>query len=79
MTHLMEVSTQFFEDIFTGVKSYALVKNERPYKDGDDMFLQEIENKEFTSRELKLKINLVETAAAGLKSDYCILSFKLIS
>jgi hypothetical protein len=78
MTHLMEVSSTFFEEVKNGTKNFVLVKYERPYEDGDKLVLQEVgEDKKHTKSELALKIKVVEKATTGLKSDYCILSFEI--
>lgn len=78
MTHLMEVSSDFFEEVKNGTKNFTLVKYERPYEDGDKLVIQELDaNKKHTRSELTLKIKVVEKATTGLKSDYCILSFEI--
>jgi|TARA_R110002126_G_scaffold214988_1_gene361154 hypothetical protein len=76
MTHLMEVAPDYFKQVENVVKNYILVKNVRPYDHGDTLVLQDATN---TKSELLLTITSVDKNVNGLKSDYCILSFKLIS
>jgi hypothetical protein len=76
MTHLMEVAPDYFKQVENVVKNYILVKNVRPYDHGDTLVLQDASN---TKNELLLTIISVDKNVNGLKSDYCILSFKLIS
>ena len=76
MTHLMEVAPDYFKQVENVVKNYILVKNVRPYDHGDTLVLQDATN---TKSELLLTITSVDKNVNGLKSDYCILSFKFIS
>lgn len=76
MTHLMEVAPDYFKQVENVVKNYILVKNVRPYDHGDTLVLQDASN---AKNELLLTIMSVDKNVNGLKSDYCILSFKLIS
>lgn len=76
MTHLMEVAPDYFKQIENNVKNYILVKNVRPYDHGDTLVLQDASN---TKNELLMTIMSVDKNVNGLKSDYCILSLKLIS
>ncbi len=72
----MEVAPDYFKQVENVVKNYILVKNVRPYDHGDTLVLQDATN---TKSELLLTITSVDKNVNGLKSDYCILSFKLIS
>ena len=72
----MEVAPDYFKQVENVVKNYILVKNVRPYDHGDTLVLQDATN---TKSELLLTITSVDKNVNGLKSDYCILSFKFIS
>lgn len=72
MTHLMEVSSELFTEALNGNKRFIIVKNERPYINGDTLVLQV----SGWSDELLYKINSVDSSSNGLKSGYCILSFE---
>jgi SOS-response transcriptional repressor LexA len=74
MTHLMEVSSELFTEALNGNKRYIIVKNERPYANGDALVLQVAGS----SDELIYKVSSVDSSSNGLKSGYCIISFEPI-
>lgn len=81
MTHLFEVPKETFDLIRSGDKNFILTKRDRPYKKGDELIVQEIDEidgeNRLTSDELTFKITLVENGE-GLKTNYCIIAINLI-
>lgn len=81
MTHLFEVPKETFDLIRSGDKNFILTKRDRPYKKGDELIVQEIDEidgeNRLTSDELTFKITLVENGE-GLKANYCIIAINLI-
>jgi ASC-1-like (ASCH) protein len=74
MTHLFNFSKEYFQLIKSGEKNFILTKRDRPYKNGDEIVIQEIdEGFGLTSDELRFKITLVENGE-GIKSNYCIIA-----
>jgi ParB family chromosome partitioning protein len=61
-----------------GIKNFELRKNDRDYKVGDYIILQEIDNGTYTNRELpKIKIKyILHGGDFGLKKNYCILGLE---
>jgi ASC-1-like (ASCH) protein len=79
MTHLFQFTKEYFELIKSGEKNFILTKRDRPYKNGDEIVVQEIDNSfGLTSDELRLKITLIENGE-GLKTNYCIIAVHLIN
>lgn len=68
----MEVSSELFAEAFNGNKRFIIVKNERPYNNGDTLVLQVPGSLD----ELQYKLNSVDSTSIGLKSGYCILLFE---
>jgi hypothetical protein len=78
MTHLFQFTKEYFELIKNKEKSFILTKRDRPYKNGDELIVQEIDNVfGLTSDELKLKIIYIENSE-GLKPSYCVIGFTII-
>lgn len=68
----MEVSSELFTEALHGNKRFIIVKNERPYNNGDTLVLQVPGSLD----ELQYKLNSVDSTSMGLKSGYCILLFE---
>ena len=76
MTHLFNFSKEYFESIMHGERNFILTKRDRPYKVGDEIVIQEQDEKlNLTSDELRYRINFIDNGD-GLKSNYCIIGFK---
>lgn len=68
----MEVSSELFTEALNGSKRFIIVKNERPYSNGDTLVFQVAGSLD----ELQYKIGSVDFSSNGLKSGYCILLFE---
>jgi len=76
MTHALKTWPEFFEQVVRGLKSFELRKNDRDYKLGDDILLQEYDQKvgKFTGNEWKGEITYVfDNESFGLKKGYILL------
>mgnify|MGYP000122885120 FL=1 len=79
MTHALKTWPEFYEQVEKGLKSFELRKNDRNYKLGDDLILQEYnpEKKEYTGKEWKGTISYVfDNEAFGLKKGFILLGIK---
>lgn len=76
-THKLKILPKYFESILDGTKNFELRKNDRDYKVGDDLILEEYDNGAYTGRKAYRKITYVFTGGEyGLDKDYVILSLK---
>lgn len=77
MTHALKTLPDFFEAVQAGDKFAEVRKNDRDFKRGDKMLLQEYfpETKRYSGRELELVITNVVTDIQGLNKQYCLISF----
>lgn len=79
MTHALKTWPQYWDDISKGVKTFELRKDDRPYKVGDGLILQEYAvNGGYTGNEIKKTITYIlrDCPGFGLKEGYCIIGFK---
>lgn len=77
MIHSLKLSKKYFDDLQNGVKTFEVRKNDRGYKIGDTLILNEIdENNKYTGRVIKAKITYF-FSLFGLATGYCVLGVKL--
>ena len=85
--HRLKSWPQFFRDINAGVRTHELRKNDRNFRVGDCLILQEYdpEKMEYTGHELTAEITSMTSFAQpcavsgeALNSDFCILSIRLV-
>ena len=77
MLHALKTIQPYFSEVKSGKKNFELRKFDRPYKEGDDIVLQEWDNdkQEYTGDEVKAVITYIlkDVPKYGLKDGYCIL------
>lgn len=80
MLHALKTIQPYFNQVKSGDKNFELRKFDRPYKQGDEIVLQEwdADKCEYTGEEIKFTIGyvLVNVPKFGLKDGYCILGLK---
>ena len=77
MTHNLKILKPYFEAVAAGDKTFELRKDDRPYKIGDTLVLNEIgAGNEPTGRTIKKKVGYIlrNCPEYGLDNGYCILS-----
>lgn len=76
-THELKILPKYFKPILDGTKNFELRKNDRDYKVGDDLLLQEYAHGMYTGRKVHKRITYIfEGGEYGLDKDYVILSLK---
>lgn len=76
VVHKLKIKTQYFEDVKNGRKTFELRKNDRDFKVGDTLLLEEY-NGGYTGRFIKVIITyLLKGGNYGLDKDYVILGIK---
>lgn len=79
MTHALKTWPEFFQKVKSGIKSFELRKNDRDFKLGDSLLLQEYnpETKKYTGEEWEGEITYVfSDEAFGLKKGYILLGIQ---
>jgi hypothetical protein len=72
-THYLKVLPEFFEAILKGDKTFEVRKNDRDYKRGDLLYLQEWDG-EFTGRKIIVSIPYILDDRRFVKKGYIIMS-----
>lgn len=77
-THELKILPKYFNDVWDGVKTFELRKDDRDYKVGDYLRLLEFENGNYTGKEVNFKISylLRDCEEYGLKEGFVILGIK---
>ena len=76
-THHLKILPEYFLQVAIGNKTFELRKNDRDFKVGDIIFLEEWDN-EYTGRVLELEITYILSNFKGLEEGYVILSVSFI-
>lgn len=76
--HYLKILPKYFKEVINNNKHFELRKDDRDYRVGDFIILQEYANGEYTGEQtkpIKIKYILRNCPAYGLKSGYCILGW----
>jgi len=76
MIHSLKTWKQYFQQIVDGQKTFEVRKNDRGFKVGDILILDEYDNetKEFTGRSERFKVGFMLQGEFGLPADVCVMS-----
>lgn len=77
-THEVKLATSWWADIVSGKKRFELRKNDRGYKVGDKLLMQEYNNGAFTGRTILADITYMLEEYTGLTEGYAILGIELV-
>lgn len=76
VVHRLKIKPEYFTDVTDGKKTFELRKNDRDFKVGDTLILQEY-NEDYTGRATKVKVTyMLKGGNYGLDKDYVILGIK---
>lgn len=78
MIHYLKILPEYYQQTVRGIKQFELRKDDRDYKVGDHVVLQEWDGEQYTGREsfqMKIQYILRDCPEYGLKEGYCILGF----
>lgn len=77
-THSLKILPQWFHEIAIGRKEFELRKNDRDFRVGDRLLLQEWEDGKYTGRNIIKEIKYLYSGNGdyGLAEGYCILGLK---
>lgn len=81
VTHELDVRQDFFSDILSGKKKHEVRKiNETPFQEGDIIALKEVGffKKEYTGRELIVKVTYVTPIEIGEIYKFAICSIEIL-
>ncbi|MDU5262241.1 MAG: DUF3850 domain-containing protein [Clostridium celatum] len=76
--HELKILSRYYEDVAMSNKTFELRKDDRDYEVGDYLNLREIDNNEYTGREINVEIVYIlrNCSEYGLKEGYVILGIQ---
>lgn len=79
-THYLKTVQPFFDEVKNGAKTFEVRRNDRDFRVGDSMVLQEYDSKTnaYSGEEIHCAITYVLNEFYGLQEGYSVLSFKQI-
>lgn len=76
--HFLRLAATDYDDVATGKKPFELRKNDRDYKTGDILELNEFKDGRNTGRVIRCCVTYVLEGYTGLTDGYCILGIKVL-
>lgn len=77
--HQIKIGKEFFKDVCSGAKPFEIRKNDRNYKTGDILEMEEFANGMRTGRSVKVIVTYLLEVYTGIKDGYCIMGTSLIN
>jgi len=74
--HYLKTLTEYFDAVESGTKTFEVRYNDKNYKVGDYLILQDWNGWERTGREIKVEVTYVLDNTDYCKDRYVILGFK---
>ncbi|WP_348922050.1 DUF3850 domain-containing protein [Enterococcus rotai] len=74
--HDIKIKPKFLADIVSGVKTFEIRKNDRGYKKGDILNLQEFEDGSYTGNEIEVLVTYIPDFP--LPDDYVVMGIELV-
>lgn len=82
MTHALKTWPEYYKAVASGEKTFEVRRNDRPFKIGDKLLLQEYDPKkeQYTGRELERSITYILNGDSkfGMFNDFVVMAIKEI-
>lgn len=77
--HYLKIRRVFFNKIVDGSKRFEIRKDDRGFKEGDCLILQEVREGSYTGNQICVFVSyiLYDAPFYGLKEGYCIMSISV--
>lgn len=75
--HSLKIAPTYFKEILTGAKRFEVRYNDRNFKVGDILFLEEFDKKGYTGKFINAEITYILDDPEYCKKNYVVLGFKL--
>ncbi|BDE80465.1 ASCH/PUA domain-containing protein [Clostridioides difficile] len=76
MIHELKILPQYFKEVVNGNKNFEVRKNDRGFKKGDLLVLQEFDGEKYTGLETRKEITYVLENSDYLQNGYVVLGIK---
>lgn len=75
--HNLKIKPNYFKDVVNGKKTFDVRFNDRNFKEGDIVVLEEFDNKGYTGKYLNCEITYVLDDPEFCKDHYVVLGIKM--
>ena len=76
MIHELKILTRFFTDVIKGEKTFEIRKNDRPFRKGDLLALNEYDGTHYTGNSCVVYVDYIMTDNEYVKKDYIVMAIK---
>lgn len=76
--HYIRLEATYYDDVAAGIKPFELRKNDRDYKTGDILEMNEFKDGRNTGRVIRCRVTYMLEGYTGLTDGYCILGIKVL-
>ncbi|AXU66010.1 ASCH/PUA domain-containing protein [Clostridioides difficile] len=76
MIHELKILPQYFKEVVNGNKNFEVRKNDRGFKKGDLLVLQEFDGEKYTGLETRKEITYLLDNSNYLQDGYVVLGIK---
>lgn len=76
MIHELKIKPNFFTDVITGEKSFEIRKNDRPFKKGDLLALNEHDGVNYTGNSCLVYVDYIIDNPEYVKKDMVVMAIK---
>lgn len=78
MIHELKIAPEYFKDVLSGKKTFEILKNDRPFRNGDLLAMNEYdpETKGYTGASCVVYVDYILDDEVYCKSGYIIVSIK---
>ena len=77
-THYIRLAATYYDDVKAGIKTFELRKNDRDYRTGDILEMNEFTDGRNTGRVIRCRVTYMLEEYTGLTDGYCILGIKVL-
>lgn len=75
--HQLKIKPNYFKDVVAEIKRFEVRYNDRNYKAGDILVLEEFDKKGYTGRYVNVEITYICDDPQFTKQDYVVLGIRL--
>lgn len=76
MIHELKILPHFFTDVISGEKSFEIRKNDRPFRKGDLLALNEFDGEHYTGNSCLVYIDYIMNDTDYVKKDMVVMAIK---
>ena len=76
MIHELKIQTEYFEAVISGKKGFEVRLNDRDFKEGDYLALNEYKNGKHTGRSCMVYVDYILAGFIGVSDNYVVMSIK---